>query len=847
MNGIRSLIGFKRSLLAGCVYSFFALSCGNAESTLSREEHLINQMCNRGLGQAALRYVRGRRAIERDEQAVAWWAMREMECHAQLGLVSRSDADKHWAACKQVSDEYLQSFNKPSDQGANPREPWIQWQLGRCLLLESQSRLAWTLANPANATERDRALELVRAILQLTDELQVDIQRRQPLAARQTSNDATQVPAEQLRNLSADTQLLRCEAMIVRSQLYLEGTADRSASLAEVGVLARDVLSRTGGDWPMRSALLLAQASASLESGDDSAIIALQKLMSQAEVPPRIRLLAGLALARAHSRRGQLSLGTSVLDGLEELTSETNELAANWKFAKIELAYWELKQLAIDQRPDALRKLAEQTKELGTLHGDYWRTRAEGLLVSGLSSQEVPDTQLARDLLLAEVRQLTAAGQIELACGKLTLARDIETRAGNGESALELSNMAAVLFRHIERWEEAANAIEKTAYLFHQSKLAPDAHLLAIRDRAETIRVKGESMPTTQAYQKSLEEHLRLWPHSISARQVEIWLRELILTRGGRRQLIDSLVNILSTASPPLNVDNQLSMLLEQCVLFSEPSGLAGILDELESRTDFVSREVHIACRAAVYSAWALTDGGGLADWNPPDVLEERHRFLHEWLTAEPVKSPSVYSPMATALAMDCFRLDTSLPKDIVPDFNALSPEMRISVGPMIVALLDAGNESDRRDAWSAAGLHAEWASSTLGSKSPDTSRMLKERPICQAALARIAILLGDSEQLDALHQLAQQHSKNGTVQLMLANCLLQQQQVAEAKQLATKVAAMSQPGRVLHWSARWCLIRALLQEGRTEEAVKTARLMIATQPGMNQVWNNRFEEIARR
>ena len=115
-----------------------------------------------------------RRSLEPNPDAVAWWVMREMECHARAALLSFSTAAEHWEACHQLAEQFRPPPNESAAADTSARWPWIQWQLGRCQLLRAQSLLASQLANPLNSQVRDDALLLVREIMADMDALQAD-------------------------------------------------------------------------------------------------------------------------------------------------------------------------------------------------------------------------------------------------------------------------------------------------------------------------------------------------------------------------------------------------------------------------------------------------------------------------------------------------------------------------------------------------------------------------------------------------------------------------------------------------------------------------------------------------
>ncbi|MFO0942808.1 MAG: hypothetical protein U0930_18890 [Pirellulales bacterium] len=106
-------------------------------------------------------------------------------------------------------------------------------------MLKAQSTLASYLAAPANQALREKALEMVREIRKRMDGLSKDLKRRQTLGSRQGTVDSTEASIEQLRTLDSDAQMLLCEALMVRRQLYPAGSDDRAARRGS-GIIAAD-------------------------------------------------------------------------------------------------------------------------------------------------------------------------------------------------------------------------------------------------------------------------------------------------------------------------------------------------------------------------------------------------------------------------------------------------------------------------------------------------------------------------------------------------------------------------------------------------------------------------------
>jgi len=222
-----------------CSLVFASLFLANAFATAalgqnSSEDETLAEMFRHDLASSAARYVEANLArSDLNDSQRALWTMRLLECRAQVAL--RGSEAALWEQCSKLYEDFKAA------QPANPRLPWITWQYARCLLLRSQANLARYVAAPANEQPKQEALELVRDIVRLTDSLEDDIKRRQPLAARQGSSGGAEAPAEQLDQLRVESGLLRCESLLVRAKLYPKASKDRVAATTEVERQASEI------------------------------------------------------------------------------------------------------------------------------------------------------------------------------------------------------------------------------------------------------------------------------------------------------------------------------------------------------------------------------------------------------------------------------------------------------------------------------------------------------------------------------------------------------------------------------------------------------------------------------
>jgi hypothetical protein len=828
-----------RVLIAlACLLSLVCPRRLDAQSPADVEDQTLRAMFSQGLVELALNYVRARTKLDSGGLAVPWWTMREMECHARWAMQDAARAEQHWSDCDIVLEEYKTKFLGGKPTQTDPRWPWMEWQIGRCRLLKAQALLAVHLASPVNSAARDQALELVREILQRMQDLSKEIDRRQPLADRQALNKPTEAPADQLRSLNADSQLLQCEALMIRWQLYPIGSDDRAAALAKVRTTAAEFL-RTRSDPAGRASLQFAEAIAELESGDKAALKKLEQLAQRAE-SLQVRLLAASSLARALARDGQQSRAKIALDLLEQTAAIDASLMPQLVLARIEVALARLEASKAPGQEAELSELVKQAQQLGATYGDYWRTRAEALLVGKLSSESVSDSQLAMDLLLAEVKQLTAKGDkpsLQAAAKKLLQGRDSQAALGKGSAAIKLSSLAATLFRELEAWEDAITALQATTVQFAADSTAAEAHLWVVRDQSQLLRQAPTDNLQREAYVKVLKQQLRLWPEATASQEAKQWLRNWCLASGQpanyRALYAESLLEMLPACK---NSELGQSLVLECCEQTLQLSAvdrenmLGKWLPSVDSRAKYPLAAVSKQAALAVVI---------LADVNTSEFPRAGSSRQQNWTEYEENRrslDPGLLSDFFHCTA-DIGRAQLELPSNQVSKgWNQLSDTTRASLTVALVDAMDSMEKAARIAFFSSLNLDKNWAGFDRNRLSPSTA----------AATLRVAHWLGDPTAGRQLKELSEKQRRDGNVQLMYAYWLAEQGDWVNAKHSVTQLAGLSAAGSPLQLSARWALMRFQVASGEQAQAGQAAQQLLASQPNLNPRWLERFKRIAK-
>ncbi len=804
------------------------------------EAQLLRKMCDAGLCDAAAAYVRQRMQVELDRDAVAWWVMREMECLAQAAGRSAGDNTALWQNCIAPAQAYQQQYVANNSVDDDARWPWIQWQAGRCKLLHAQSVLAKFLANPASDPLRDLGLNIVRDALQDVDHLLTDLKRRQSLSARQGVSSGPQAPAEQLRNLAADASLLQCELLLIRSQIYPNGSADRAAALAEVQGKAQDLLKRTGEDWPVRPGLLLAIFTAQLESGDLSAINRLEQLAAQTD-PVSISAMAAATAARAAAMAGQFSRAATVQQRLRQLVQADSTWAPLELLVTIEVAIAELQQQISETDPtDRLNQLSHQAKQLGDRYGAYWQARAEALIVGGMSNSQLGDPKLAMQLLMAQVRQLVTANQFDQAVEILRQAINAQSATGNGSLALELASSAAALLRHQKLWADSAEILADTTLRFSQESSAAAAHVWVVRSRSEEIKANPDDQVLSGAYEESLLNQIRHWPDNPATQPTRQWLRDWLVASGR----LDDYLRLLHDLLDQTNQAGVRGGLLDDYLMQLLQTPLPKLLQHLEQarqpRQTTGDRLTSLAVEAVQVAALTIAPGAALSQWDERKTCQQRWQTMNEWLKSADQSQCASSDLVAAAVAILSIRMQQPVTMIAGYDPNRLKPPIRSALATCLAELLDHAGPQDNGDTarrsqtLAAIGIKGGWLEFDHAAYSP----------VSQAAMARLEGWLGSAEAAGRIESLANEHPKLGAVQLIWSRSLAEQGQVQQAVSAAKRVAAFAQTGSPMQLAARCQLIQLQIQSGQQTQAQQAARLLKATQPNLSEFWSQRLEAL---
>lgn len=810
--------------LVACL--LYPLAIASTIESDADDKHL-HSLCERGLPHVAIAYCQARLSIADDQPGeVARWTMRWMEAEAQAALRAIGNADRHWQAAKQL----LVEFEKR--RADDPRLPWLRWQSTRNDLLKCQAALAAWLAAPALAAMREQALATVRGIEAELDKLDADIEHRLPLAAKQDVSRPTQAPSEHLLQLRLDASLLRCEAMMVRGQCYSKGSRDRIAAATNVSSIAQAALARVPREWPARASLLVALATANLELGQRSdALKELQRLYAEA-ASPLVQTRVATTIIDALISDGDLD---SAKKWLETLVSTGD--GPNTQLSRMRVRLAETTALAGEDKQTAMRQLVDMTKSIGDRYGDYWRGRADALVVGQIGDlgDSIGSRELGTELVLAEVRQLLAAKNDSEAIKKLMAATLTAKASGELAQSIEFAVQSYALLVKKREWLQATDALMPLSAELATTNGASEAHWLAIRGLRQALQSQPASDEWKRRYEAALVEQIRLWPDSTESEIAAQWLETWLLGLANATSLLHVLETRALESSKP---ETKSASLRRWLLILAErvPEG-----DAMPHRQWLVQQLV----------------SGKLRDAKPTaEVVSVASSVLTRWPSRE--QQRELYAPLRAASGLPLSDVDRQslIAVQILNATRAgelnLASDLRKSWIPQSLSapllrtwatrLVDAVDEQPFEE-------HVRWQPIVKGL--PPWNELLAENPSLASIAASWRVIAWEGKQDLArteLTALMEKYPREGTLRLQLAHLLAEagQASFAEALRLARQVATGSKKSSPQFIEARWLELRLLLASGKSDEARKIAAQTLLTQEIPSGVWLERLSSVAK-
>ncbi|MEY4566505.1 MAG: hypothetical protein RLY14_1475 [Planctomycetota bacterium] len=386
------------------------------------------------------------------------------------------------------------------------RTPWIVWQSVHANLWRAQAQMANYLANPLNTQSRENALESIRLLDNRSEQLTKDISKRiEQLAS--SSDGASRRSIRDLQELSTETALLKCEAMLLRGQAYPYNSADTIAAGTEMEHSATIAASKMAEDWSGSSKLKLAIAASKwLQGKVDESMELLVPLLQSNDLRVRHRALdlyVQCALASGQPERAK-----TILDQFRSSVVSPEQALAQLRVALFDLP---AESNAASVRQTAIEDLLATRDAIGNRFGNYWKRRAEALLSSVSKATATTSRPPSLEIVRIEVRQLLDAKRFDEAIAKLIQQAALLQKKNESDSAIGLLLQAAAISQKTSRWQPASELYRQASLLDPTHKDAAASHLMAIYCSEQDLRNKSNST-TLKQYQDLLKEQLEQFP-----------------------------------------------------------------------------------------------------------------------------------------------------------------------------------------------------------------------------------------------------------------------------------------------------------------------------------------------
>ncbi|MFN3189828.1 MAG: hypothetical protein ACE361_04840 [Aureliella sp.] len=822
-------------LVIALLPAFYPATSRATESSV--EDRTIAMMLNRGLADSAIAYAKRRCLLHSDDPVLlARWTSRLMESYAGKALRTPDQSSTLWEQCLHLRDEFM------VDQRDNARLPWVQWQHGRCLLLKAQSELAQYLAAPANSRPKESALSTIRALLSEMEKLEKTTRELQPLAPRSAVNDPSRVTASQLETLRADAALLRCEALLIRSELYPNGSRDRISAASDAETTAEELLTLTDKTWAAFQQLRIARASARLDLG--KADIALPELIEIARNPN-----FGLASQRAamavieylcNAGKPSRARGFQPLVG-----SPSSEPSAALMELRIRLA--EIQQTTNKSAKEAqLSAFIAAVRTVGETHGGYWRNRAEALLASSGAVDE-PNTT-TRDLIVVRVRQLLAADKKAEAIMQLIEARDNAAAQSNSADAILFAQQAAILKKLDGKFVAAADLLAETARQFPTQASASQAHLSSIRYRSDRLLQDPQNSDAIDQYEAALLEHPIIWPDAQSSQEVTQWAERWFVGRGQADKYTALLWQQLqksqrSERASELSADWFASLISLSPESRAEAIAAARSSPATESVASDELQHVRLAALA-------------LYDWPEPEQARSIDSELNRLRAATNNPDSLWLNATRIARAIQQGQLSTTRRAPLNWTEQSVPDQLLLPLASCFLRTID-GTQQGSVPGWLAAiGLDGPAAQRLIGYTETKKQRARLTGGIVERLQATLAEDISSRRiAIESIKKLSREAPRNAWLQFHVARSLSTASQsvktpgsedLGQANAIYRRLMAGSKGSEIALW-ARWHWMRIMLQTGDSKQAADAANLFLASQPIESEVWLQRFQSISGR
>jgi tetratricopeptide (TPR) repeat protein len=733
-----------------------------------------------------------------------------------------SERAAQWQAAHQDAQQFLASNPQ------HPRRVLVELQDGLAYLAEGEmARLEADVAvEPQEAL--DRARETIRAAARQLEAIEKQL-TEQMAASSGRSRDDDQLSADELFSLQNNVRFQLARAFRNQALCYPSDSSDRVAALDNATKQLNATLTQLQPTDSLTWQVYLDLATCYRLRGElPQAQRTLQTLLSES-APVEAQLggsaeLAHVLIAADRARQA--------IDEIQRARSQLQQTSPALDFAELEamLSLWKTSASRKDETMAAQwkEKVAQAVTQIEQLHGAYWGRRAK------LGQLSVAGTGLAEgdiDILASSAGEMYKREEFDDAIRTFDRAAELARTAGNVQKASEIEYNSALIEQELQRYEAAARRLRRLAFEDPSHAQSPSKHLLAAFNLAQELRRDASLI---DRYQMLLEEHLEQWPSGNTANIARQWLGDSYLSQQRWEEAISAFRAITADAKQFADAMDRLATCwlgwLQQRRREDQP--INAILNDATQYFDTIilgpQRQWPERWSPAQLRAVLATARLRL-EYAPEDLVDAQ-RVLEAALPHAPQDDPQwleeVQSLLVVALAGQPGQQD-----------NALQLLQQLGSGSLD-QLLELIKRLSNLSASAPANLRRQIAQVQLAALDQVNASSTdlpagRQLSIDQARAQALRDAGQLTEALNVYRQLATEQPDSATIQLALAEVLLQstdEPTLSEAIQQWQKVARRLRPGTNEWLRARYSIALALYRRNRPSRDGKPADRALAAQ-----------------
>jgi hypothetical protein len=396
---------------------------------------------------------------------------------------------------------------------------WLRTQIELQRFQLAKRSVANFQALPDGLRFRDDALAVIRSTLDRVESLQqatfesvADERERKGLSNKRD-----------LAGLRNRLQLLKIDALLLRSDCYPYGSPDAVAAGADAIEHIRKFFNQVDIDWPGRDELELARFRSASAANLGESIAA--ELDGWLKTVDNFNLFArGSALAaEIEMRSGKLTQSTQRLASIanRKMSPELSLIELTVEIQNWNQSSGRNRDMVGSDSEAKLRAILGEKNRIARSFGSYWGRRAEAAVLSAGSgiaepSKTSPSTSL--DLIRLEIRQRIAAGNTQAAVTALDRAESIARENQAFDQAFAFAKSSIGLLQKVSQSQPANSQLARD-WIVRATECSLRYADQVGADTLHSFAIDASQAVDRTRYSDLLLEHISTWPDSQTATQ----------------------------------------------------------------------------------------------------------------------------------------------------------------------------------------------------------------------------------------------------------------------------------------------------------------------------------------